>query len=36
MKQVTQQEEWSYSDNTLDNVAIFKLEVEKMSCKARN
>ena len=36
MKQVTQQEEWSYSDNMLDNVAIFKLEVEKMSCKARN
>ena len=33
MYQTTKKSEWSYSSKMLDAVAIFKLEVEKISCK---
>ena len=35
MKQTTSKENWNYSDKMIDTVAIFKLVVEKMSCKAK-
>jgi len=35
MKQTTQKAEWSYSDEMVKAVAVFRLDVEKMSCKAK-
>lgn len=34
MKQTTQHSEWSYNDKTLEAVAIFRLDVHKISCKS--
>ena len=36
MKQTTSETEWNYSDERLKAVAVFKLVVAKMSCKAKN
>lgn len=35
MKQTTARPEWSYDDAMLGGVAVFRLDVEKMSCKAK-
>ena len=35
MKQTTNKTEWEYTDAMLDGVAVFRLDVEKMSCKAK-
>ena len=35
MKQTTSKAEWDYSDEMLDAVAVFKLVVDKLSCKAK-
>ena len=35
MKQTTLKSGWSYNDSMLNGVAVFKLDVEKMSCKAK-
>jgi len=35
MKQTTNKTEWEYSDAMLNGVAVFRLDVEKMSCKAK-
>ncbi len=35
MKQTTQKAEWVYSEEMLEAVAVFKLDVDKMSCKAK-
>lgn len=35
MKQTTQRLEWSYDDKMLEAVAVFKLDVHKISCKAK-
>jgi len=35
MKQTTGKDIWSYSDDMLDEAAVFKLSVDKMSCKAK-
>lgn len=35
MKQTTSKVEWDYSDEMLDAVAVFRLDVEKLSCKAK-
>ena len=35
MKQTTSKVEWDYSDEMLDAVAVFKLVVDKLSCKAK-
>ena len=35
MKQTTGKAEWSYEDSILEAVAVFRLDAEKMSCKAR-
>lgn len=35
MKQTTAKAEWNYRDETLDAVAVFKLVVDKLSCKAK-
>ncbi|MBR4085574.1 MAG: pyridoxamine 5'-phosphate oxidase family protein [Lachnospiraceae bacterium] len=35
MKQTTSKEQWDYSEEMLDAVAIFRLDVDKMSCKAK-
>lgn len=35
MKQTTGKFHWDYSEKMLDTVAVFKLEVRKMSCKAK-
>ena len=35
MKQVTGTEVWKYDEGLLQAVAVFKLEVEKLSCKAK-
>lgn len=35
MKQTTSKSEWDYADEILDAVAVFKLVVEKLSCKAK-
>lgn len=34
MKQATSKTEWDHSDKMLDAVAVFKLVVDKLSCKA--
>ncbi len=35
MKQISDSKEWSYSEEMLKVVAVFRLDVEKMSCKAK-
>lgn len=35
MKQATSKTGWDYSDKMLDAVAVFKLVVDKLSCKAK-
>ncbi|MBQ8822278.1 MAG: pyridoxamine 5'-phosphate oxidase family protein [Lachnospiraceae bacterium] len=35
MKQTTGKADWSYEDAMLEAVAVFRLDVEKMSCKAK-
>ena len=35
MKQTTERAGWSYNDAMLNGVAVFRLDVEKMSCKAK-
>ena len=35
MKQATQRLGWSYHDNLLEAVAVFQLDVHKISCKAK-
>lgn len=35
MKQATQKAQWHYSDKMLEAVAVFRLDVKKMSCKAK-
>lgn len=35
MKQTTSKEEWDYSDEMLEAVTVFKLVVDKLSCKAK-
>ena len=35
MKQTTDRAGWSYNDAMLNGVAVFRLDVEKMSCKAK-
>ena len=35
MKQMTNKSEWEYRDKMLNGVAVFRLDVEKMSCKAK-
>ena len=35
MKQTTSRHEWNYDDEMLNGVAIFRLDVEKLSCKAK-
>ncbi len=35
MKQTTQHSEWNYNDKMLEAVAVFKLDVHKISCKAK-
>lgn len=35
MKQTTRKESWSYSDEMLRTTAIFRLDVDKMSCKLK-
>ncbi len=35
MKQTTSKAEWHYSDKMLESVAVFRLEVDRMSCKAK-
>lgn len=35
MKHISGKTEWSYSKEMVDAVAVFRLEVEKLSCKAK-
>ena len=35
MNQVSNKPEWEYKDKMLNGVAVFRLEVDKMSCKAK-
>lgn len=35
MRQATGKAEWDYDDRMLERTAVFRLEVEKMSCKAK-
>lgn len=35
MKQTTSKSEWNYGDEMLDAVAVFRLVVDKLSCKAK-
>ena len=35
MKQTTTKEKWHYSDKMLEAVAVFRLDVDKLSCKAK-
>ena len=35
MQQTTSKEEWDYSKEMLAAVAVFRLDVDKMSCKAK-
>lgn len=35
MKQTTSKAEWGYSNEMLEAVAVFRLDVDKMSCKAK-
>lgn len=35
MRQTTAKKQWQYSDEMLEAVAVFRLDVEKLSCKAK-
>lgn len=35
MKQVSGRDEWSYDRKMVDNAAVYKLEVQKLTCKAK-
>ena len=35
MKQTTSREEWHYSEEMLEAVAVFRLDADKISCKAK-
>ena len=35
MAQVSEKSEWSYSEQAMEKVAVFRLEVKTMSCKGR-
>ena len=35
MKQTTNKSKWEYGDKILNGLAVFRLDVEKMSCKAK-
>lgn len=35
MKQTTKQENWNYQNEMLEAVAVFRLDVDKISCKAK-
>lgn len=35
MRQVTKKAVWDYDDRVLERTAVFRLDVEKMSCKAK-
>ena len=35
MKQTTQKAEWNYDDKMIEAVAVFRLDVDKISCKAK-
>ena len=35
MKQITQKADWSYEDKEMEAVAVFRLDVDKISCKAK-
>ena len=35
MKQITSKDEWYYSNEMLDAVAVYRLDVDKLSCKAK-
>lgn len=35
MKQTTSKAEWQYSEDMIEQVAVFRLDVEKLSCKAK-
>lgn len=35
MKQISQQSDWSYDDKMLEAVAVYKLDVTKIACKAK-
>ena len=35
MEQTTAKSEWEYNDAMLNGVAVFRLDVEKISCKAK-
>ena len=36
MKQTTSKNDWHYSSEMLEAVAVFRLDVDKLSCKAKN
>lgn len=36
MEHITGKNSWNYDDFVINNVAVFKLNVDKMSCKAKN
>ena len=35
MQQTSRKTEWQYSEEMLNRVAVFRVNVEKMSCKAK-
>ena len=35
MQQISRQSQWSYSDKMLEAVAVFRLDVQKLSCKCK-
>lgn len=35
MNRISGKTEWNYSKEMVDAVAVFRLEVEKLSCKAK-
>ena len=35
MKQLTHKTDWHYEDNMIEATAVFRLDVEKLSCKAK-
>ena len=35
MRQISQKSQWSYSDKMLEAVAVFRLDVQKLSCKRK-
>ena len=35
MKQITGRATWEYGSQMVDGVAVFKIEVDKLSCKAK-